>query len=184
MDNNLFGDHIELHDQYVLYQDESGCKATKFFFIGFLLVRKKVNDKILGELIQTKQDRNKLGRDIHFNQLNQASNSMHGQKTQIAIEWIKRSKELLQDGHIRFYLFGIDKNNLKNFWINLRSFEENLYLRFFEIGLKGSLRWFSKDNSKPIHIVETILSKGDFEIKREQRVKWLSQGFFRKDFLN
>lgn len=182
MNNNLFGDPTELHDQYILYQDESACNVTKYFYIGFLFVRKKVNDNILIELIQTKQDRNRLGRDIHFNQLNQASTSKHGQKTQIAIEWIKKAKELLHDGHLRFYFFGIDKNNLKNFWINSRSFEKNIYLRFFEIGLKGSLRWFSKGNSKPIHIVETILSKGDFEIERKQRLKWLSQGFFQERF--
>ncbi len=127
----------------------------------------------MNKLKNIKKNHNKEKREIHFNELNQHSQSPNGAKTKIALDWLNSSIEFLEKNKIKFYCFGVNKNNLKNFWTNPNDYEKNVYLRFFEIGLKSAIRWFNLD--KIIHI---FLDNGRYDKDRQKGIRWLNFNFF------
>lgn len=169
---DLFGQEIE-EMSYILFHDESDCKKSNFLYHGFLFAKNNSVREILDKLIEQKKNNSCEGREIHFSKLNQHSRSPYGRKTKVALEWLNLGRKSLEDDKIKFYCFGVDKNNVKNFWLNPDNFEKNVYLRFFEIGLKSAIRWFNLDK-----ISLTLLDEGKHDAGRQIRIKWLNQEFF------
>ena len=171
---DLFGLEIDHASKCVLFHDESDCKKSNFLYHGFLFVRNKSGREVLDKVKEIKKVHNKEKREIHFHELNQHSQSPNGVKTKVALEWINFSREWLEKGGIKFYCFGVNKDNLKNFWTNPNNYEKNVYLRFFEIGLKSAIRWFGLDK-----ITHAFLDNGRHDEDRQKRIHWLNF-----DFLN
>jgi hypothetical protein len=174
---DLFGLEIDQASKCVLFHDESDCKKSNFLYHGFLFIRNKNGRDVLDKIKEIKKNHNKEKREIHFNELNQHSKSPNGAKTSIALEWLNSTKKWFEKGKIMFYCFGVDKNNVKNFWTNPNSYEKNIYLRFFEIGMKAAIRWFSLDK-----ITHTFLDNGKHDEDRQKRVRWLNFDFFNSKF--
>lgn len=170
--NDLFGLEIYQTSKCVLFHDESDCRKSNFLYHGFLFVGNKNGREVLDKVKEIKKNHNKEKREIHFSELNQHSKSPNGTKTKIALEWINFTKEWLEKDKIRFYCFGGGKNNLKNFWTNPNDYEKNVYLKFFEIGLKSAIRWFNLDK-----ITHTFLDNGRHDKDRQKRIHWLNFGF-------
>ena len=171
---DLFRLEIDQTSKYVLFHDESDCRKSNFLYHGFLFVRNQNGREILDKIKEIKNKQNKEKREIHFNELNQHSKSSNGAKTKIALEWINFSKEWLEKDKIKFYCFGVNKNNLNNFWANSDDYDKNIYLRFFEIGMKAAIRWFGLDK-----ITHIFLDKGRHDKDRQIRIRWLSFDFFK-----
>jgi translation initiation factor 2 beta subunit (eIF-2beta)/eIF-5 len=91
----------------------------------------------------------------------------------VALEWLNFSRECLEKDDIKFYCFGVNKNNVKNFWANPNDYEKNVYLRFFEVGLKSAIRWFNLEK-----ITYSFLDNGRCDEDRQERVRWLNFDFF------
>ncbi|MBI4712602.1 MAG: hypothetical protein HY762_04785 [Planctomycetes bacterium] len=172
---DLFGQEINLNSKFTLFHDESNCEISGFLYHGFLFVNNKGGREILDKLKGIKKSHNRENREIHFNELNQHSKSPNGAKTNIALEWLDLAKEKLESDSIKFYLFGINKSNINDFWNNQKTFDENVYLEFFEIGLKSAIRWFNLDR-----ITCTFLDNGKHDAERRRRICWLNNGFFTK----
>lgn len=170
---DLFGSEIDQTSKYVLFHDESDCKKTNFLYHGFLFIRNKNGREILEKIKEIKNSHIKEKKEIHFERLNQHSGSPYGAKTKVALEWLDNTKGWLGKGSVLFYCFGVDKNNLKNFWTKPNSYEKNVYLRFFEMGMKAAIRWFNLDN-----ITHTFLDSGKYDKDRQKRVCWLNSNFF------
>ncbi|MDP3013312.1 MAG: hypothetical protein Q8M92_03655, partial [Candidatus Subteraquimicrobiales bacterium] len=162
----LFGLEIDQTSKYVLFHDESDCRKSNFLYHGFLFVRNQNGREILDKIKEIKNKQNKEKREIHFNELNQHSKSSNGAKAKIALEWINFSKEWLEKDKIKFYCFGVNKNNLNNFWANSDDYDKNIYLRFFEIGMKAAIRWFGLDK-----ITHIFLDKGKHDKDRQKRIR-------------
>lgn len=176
---DLFGYKTDIVSRFTLFQDESDCEKSNFLYHGFLFVRNRNGRKILNELMNVKKKYNREKREIHFNELNQHSKSPYGVKTRIALGWLNLTRKNLENDTIKFYCFGINKNNVKNFWINPNSYEKNIYLRFFEIGLKSAIIWFNLNK-----INFTYLDSGRYDEGRKQRIRWLNLDFFKKRLSN
>src|SRR3989339_286678 len=170
---DLFGLEFDQTSKCVLFHDESDCKKSNFLYHGFLFVRNKNGREVLDRIKETKKNKKKEKREIHFNELNQHSESPYGIKTKIALEWLDDSNKWMEKDKIKFYCFGVNKNNLKNFWSNSDDYEKNIYLRFFEIGMKAAIRWFNLDK-----ITHTFLDNGKYDEERQKRVRWLNFDFF------
>lgn len=171
---DLFGLEINQASEYLLFHDESYCKKSSFLYHGFLFVQNETSEEVLDNLKNIKKKHNKENREIHFNELNQHSKSPNGIKTKVALEWLNSSREYLEKNKIKFYCLGVDKNNLKNFWTNPNDYDKNVYLRFFEIGSKSSIRWFNVDK-----ITHTFLDNGRHDKDRQERIHWLNLDFFK-----
>lgn len=170
---NLFKEEVDQTSKYTLFHDESDCEKSCFLYHGFLFVQNKTEREVLDKLKDIKKSHNREEREIHFHELNQHSKSPHGAKTKVALDWLKSSKKFLEEGKIKFYSFGVNKNNLNNFWTNPDDYEKNVYLRFFEIGLKSAIRWFDSDK-----ITHTFLDNGRHDAERQKRICWLNFDFF------
>lgn len=168
------------NDMYTIFQDEAECKKTNFFYHGFLFVKNGADRKILEELKRIKIDNKREDRDISFKEIsNEAAKTPEGKKTRIVCEWLSLARKYLKKGDLRFYLFGVDKDNLKNFWEKW-GYEKSIYLRFLEIGLKSSIRWFTA--KEPMKVSHAYFEKGDYNDERKEKAKWLSYEFKKEKF--
>lgn len=173
---NLFGQEVISNSKITLFHDESDCEASKFLYHGFLFVNNNDGREMLNSLKSIKKNHGKENREIHFYELKQHSQSPYGAKTKIALEWLNLVREKLEGNKIKFYLFGINKSNVNDFWNNQNTFDENIYLRFFEIGLRSAIRWFNLDK-----ITCTFLDDGRQDAERKKRICWLNNDFFTKN---
>jgi len=166
---DLFGNVSSAYESFTLFQDEAECKESNFFYHGFLLVKNQCGREILNEIIKAKGDKSKDS-DISFKDIGKED-----YKSRIAIKWLKFADSWLREGKIRFYVLGVNKNNLKNFWDNSWSFEKNIYLRFFEIGINSLLVWFNKDPGlqKPLKITHIFYEYGNYNDERKSKIRWL-----------
>lgn len=171
---DIFRLEIEQTSKHVLFHDESECEKSKFLYHGFLFLKNKNARNVSDELKRIKKKLGKEKREIHFSELNQHSKSPYGAKTRVALDWLNLSREWLKQDRINFYCFGVDKNNVKDFWSNPDNYEKNIYLRFFEIGLKSSIRWFNLAK-----IINTFLDNGKHDEGRKQRITWLDSDFWK-----
>ncbi|MFW6027060.1 MAG: hypothetical protein ACOCRX_12055 [Candidatus Woesearchaeota archaeon] len=175
---DLFGNKNDLKNNYICFHDESKCEKSNYLYHGFLFVRSSSTEQILKTLIDIKETYYKREKEIHFTKFRNRSTAKYGQKTKVGKEWLKKAKEWLVDAKIRFYLFGINTNNIKDFWENKNSYEHNIYVRFFEIGLKSAIGWFSKfDNkyNKKFYIEHLYFDpNSEFNQERKEKVRWLS----------
>ena len=85
----------------------------------------------------------------------------------------------MKNEKIRFYILGINTNNIKNFWENKYSYEHNIYSTFFKIGLKSAIGWFSKyekeEYNKIFDIDQLFFDpNSEFNKERKEKAKWLS----------
>ncbi len=170
---DLFGSEIEQTSKWILFHDESDCIKSNFLYHGFLFVKNKTSREILDKLKDIKKNHGKEKREIHFKELSAHSQSPVGTKTKIALEWLNFARECIEKDKIKFYCFGVNKNNLKNFWNNQNDYEKNVYLRFFEIGLKAAIRWFNFDK-----ITQSFLDNGRHDEDRKTRISRLNLNFF------
>lgn len=145
---DIFGGPSSNVAKYALFHDESFCEIDKFLYHGYLLVKISEGRRILKDLLGIKERYYDSNKEIHYNEIRNRSNRKHGEKAKVAVNWLERAKKWLSLGQIKFYLLGINKNNLKNFWDNEKSYEFNVYTRFFEIGLKSTVRWFAEGDIK------------------------------------
>lgn len=166
---DIFGNIVSEYDNYTLFQDEAGCKVSNFFYHGYLLVKNESGKQILADILKIKGENSKDS-EITFKEIKKDD-----YKVRIAIGWLKLADKLLQEGKIRFYVIGVNKNNLKNFWDNSWSFDKNVYLRFFEIGLNSVSGWFKNDRSlfKPLHISHLFYEYGPYPDERKDKIKWM-----------
>lgn len=170
---DLFGNEVDGNIEFTLFHDESDCRKSNFLYHGFLFIKNQNGRGVLDKIKEIKKDHNKEKREIHFSELNQHSKSPNGAKTKIALEWLDNVKEWLEKDNIKFYCFVVNKNNLKNFWTNPNDYEKNIYLRFFEIGMKAAIRWFNLNR-----ITYTFLDNGKHDKDRQKRIHWLNFDFF------
>jgi len=166
---DLFGNLSNKYTNFTLFQDEAECRRSNFFYHGFLLVKNQYGREILNVIIRTKGEKSKDS-DVSFKRIRKED-----YKFRIAIQWLRLVDQWLRKGKIRFYVLGIDKNNLKNFWNNSWSFEKNVYLRFFEIGLNSLLGWFGNDSSlfRPLKITHIFYEYGNYNDERRNKIRWL-----------
>jgi hypothetical protein len=169
MEQDLFGNISKSFEEFTLFQDEAGCKESNFFYHGFLLVNNKYGKMILQEIINAKGEKSRDS-EITFKEIRKED-----YRVRIATKWLELADKWLREGKIRFYVLGINKSNLKNFWSNSWSFEKNVYLRFFEIGINGLTSWFSKDPKliKPLKITHIFYEYGNYNDERKNKIKWL-----------
>jgi len=176
---NLFGKEQPKFRKYTVFQDEAGCRKSNFFYHGFLFVRNKTGRKILNEIIEIKEKNNRRWRDISFKDITGVTaDTEEGKKTNIVRSWLNLARNEIQKGNLKFYLFGANKDNLKNFWEKW-SYEKSIYLRYFELGLKSSVRWFGKDKReiKTLMVSHLYYDRGDYEDERKEKASWLSYEF-------
>lgn len=166
---DLFGNISGRYTNFTIFQDEAECKNSNFFYHGFLLVKNECGRDILNQIIEAKTDRSKDS-EITFKEVRK-----NDYRVPIVKKWLSLADEWLREGKIRFYVLGIDKNNLKNFWDNCWSFEKNLYLRFFEIGINGAIGWFRSDPGldKPLKITHVYYDYGNYNDERKNKIRWL-----------
>jgi len=166
---DLFGDVSSRYEDFTLFQDEAECKRSNFLYHGFLLVKNRCGRKILDEIIKAKGEKSRDS-DISFKRIGKED-----YKSKIAIKWLEFADQWLHEGKIRFYVLGINKNNLKNFWDNSWSFEKNIYVRFFEMGLNSLLGWFGEDQrlSRPLRITHIFYEYGKYIDERKNKIRWL-----------
>lgn len=176
---DLFGNKNDLKNNFICFHDESKCNKSNFLYHGFLFVRTSYLDQILKKLINIKETYYKRQKEIHFTKFRNLSTAKYGQKTKVGKEWLKKTKEWMINDKICFYFFGINTDNIKNFWENENSYEHNIYIRFFEIGLKSAIGWFSKYDNNPynknFYIKHLYFDpNSEFNKERKDKVKWLS----------
>jgi len=178
---DLFGEQQEDYKNFTVFQDESGCKKSNYFYHGFLFIDNEHGRDILDELIDIKKKKNKRWTEIHFHDI---QNSL-GYKTEIALEWLNLVKIWLVERKIKFYFFGINKHNMGNFWKNDWHFDKNIYLKSFGIGFDSAMEWFKKDErlSKPLNISHLLYEYGPYGDERKAKINWLNIDFS-KDALN
>jgi hypothetical protein len=167
--NDLFGNTIKINTNFTIFQDEAGCKDSNFFYHGFLLVDNYYGCDILDKIIEAKTDKSKDS-DITFKEVRK-----NDYRVPIVKKWLSLADEWLRSGKIRFYVLGIDKKNLKNFWDNSWSFEKNLYLRFFEIGINSAVGWFRNDSklNSLLKITHVYYEYGNYNDERKNKIRWL-----------
>ncbi len=166
---DLFGNISSEYDNFTLFQDEAGCKDSNFFYHGYLLVDNKFGRKILDDISEVK-GKNSKDSEITFKEIRK-----NDYRVKIATRWLELADEWLKNGKIRFYVLGVNKNNLKNFWDNSWRFEKNVYLRFFEIGLNSLLEWFKNDQSldRQIQVTHIFYEHGNYNDERKNKMRWL-----------
>lgn len=180
---DLFGQEGTGSREYTIFQDESWCKLSNFFYHGFLFVRNKKGREILDKIIKIKEDNNRRWHDISFKKIkNIAANTEEGKKTLIARQWLSLANKEMQNRNIKFYLFGVNRNNIKNFWEG--DFNKKIYLKFFEIGLKASVGWFMKDDKEiePLKISHLYCEYGNYNDERVRKIKWIKDNDFKEKF--
>ena len=179
---DLFGCFQNEYQNFTVFQDEAGCKDSNFFYHGFLFIDNQFGKNILNKLIEIKKINKKRYIEISFKKIRAGSNKKEGYKAKIALEWLNLARQWLISKKIRFYLLGINKNNLGNFWNNIWRYDKNIYLRFFKMGLKGSIKWFGNDKEliKPLFISHLFYEYGNYIDERRNIIKWLSKDFFRE----
>jgi hypothetical protein len=165
---DLFGDITSDYDNFTLFQDEAGCESN-FFYHGYLLVDNRFGRRILDDILSAKGEKSKYS-DITFKEIKKDD-----YRVRIVTKWLELVDEWLKSGKIRFFVLGVDKNNLKNLWDNSWSFEKNIYLRFFEIGLNSLIGWFKNDPGlcKPIQISHIFYEHGNYDDERKNKIEWL-----------
>lgn len=166
---DLFGNVTTEYTNFSIFQDEAECKISNFFYHGFLFVNNEYGRDVLDQIIEVKTDKSKDS-EITFKEVRKKD-----YRVPIVKKWLSLADEWLREGKIRFYVLGINKNNLKNFWENSWSFEKNLYLRFFEIGLNSAIAWFRKDPGmdKPLKITHVYYEYGKYNDERKNKIRWL-----------
>jgi len=176
MDNLFFQDPKD-HNEFTVFQDEAGCKVSNYFYHGFLFIDNRFGREILDSLINIKKDEGNRYTEVHFVYIKASSNEEYGYKTRIALKWLNLASEWLVNRKLRFYVLGINKNNLGNFWNNNWRYEKNIYLRFFELGLKASISWFGNDKKlvKPLRASHLFYEYGKYNDDRRDKVIWLSK---------
>lgn len=182
---DLFGEIQPKFREYTVFQDESGCIKSNFFYHGFLFVRNEEGRRILNEIIRIKQENDRRWRDISFKDIKGViAGTEEGKKTKIVLSWLNLACNEIKKGNLKFYLFGADKNNLKNFW-GKWSYEKSIYLRFFELGFKSSIGWFGEDKreTKFLGITHLYYDSGSYEDERKDKANWLSYEFSKNKFL-
>lgn len=180
---DLFGKERGESREYTIFQDESWCEQSNFFYHGFLFVRNKTGREILDEIIKIKADNGRRWHDISFKDIkNAAANTEEGKKTLIARKWLCLADAEMQKRNIKFYLFGVDRNNIKNFWEG--GFDKKIYLKFFEIGLRASVAWFMKDDREieNLKISHLYCEYGNYNDERVRKVKWIKDTDFRAKY--
>lgn len=179
---DLFEKECNKYREYTVFQDESWCEKSNFFYHGFLFIRNNQGRRILNKIISMKEENNRRWRDLSFKDIQGVvAKSEEGRKASIVQSWLELANVELQKGSIKFYLFGVNKTNIKNFWLS-GNFNKNIYLRFFELGLKSSVGWFGEDKSeaRPLRISHLYYERGSYNDERKNKVKWLDYEFFRK----
>lgn len=168
---DLFGEITTSFDEYTLFQDEADCKDSNFFYHGFLFVKNESGAKILNEILEAKGPNSKDS-EITFKEIRKDD-----YRVRIAVEWLKLADKWLRQGDIRFYVLGVNKNNLKNFWDNSWRYDKNIYLRFFEIGLNGAIGWFKNDQTlkKQFKVTHIFYDYGNYNDERKDKIAWLSK---------
>ena len=176
MDDLFFQDQKD-HSEFTVFQDEAGCKVSNYFYHGFLFIDNRFGKEILNSLINIKKGENRRYTEIHFSDIKASYNKEYGYKTRIALQWLSLAGEWLINRKIKFYVLGINKNNLGNFWNNNWRYEKNIYLRFFELGLKASMSWFGNDKKlvKPLRVSHLFYEYGKYNDDRKDKVVWLSK---------
>ena len=176
MDDLFFQDQRD-YNEFTVFQDEAGCKVSNYFYHGFLFVDNRFGGEILNSLIDIKKGENQRYTEIHFANIKVSCNKEYGYKTRIALKWLSLASDWLINGKMRFYILGINKNNLGNFWNNNWRYEKNIYLRFFELGLKASISWFRNDKKlvKPLKVSHLFYEHGKYNDDRKNKVIWLSK---------
>lgn len=169
MTKDLFNNENNEYTNFTIFQDEAGCKVSNFFYHGYLFVNNEFGKEILDKIIEAKKP-NSINSEITFKDINK-----NDFRVRIVKKWLFLVDQWLKDGKIRFYVFGIDKNNIKNFWDNEWSFEKNLYLKSFGIGLNSSIGWFKADKklNKPLRISHIYYEYGDYNDERKEKIGWL-----------
>lgn len=168
---DLFGNIISHQETFTLFQDEAGCKDTNFFYLGFLLVNNKFGREILNKIVEAKGEKSRES-EITFKEIRKDD-----YRVRIATQWLQLADKWLQEAKIRFFVLGVNKNNLKNFWDNSWSFEKNIYLRFFEIGINSLIGWFSNDSrfNRKLKISHIFYEYGNYNDERKNKIKWMSR---------
>jgi len=166
---DLFGNVSSEYDNFTLFQDEAGCENSNFFYHGYLLVNNKFGRKILDDISEVR-GKNSKDSEITFKEIKK-----NDYRVRIAIGWLKLADEWLRNGKIRFYVLGVNKNNLENFWDNSWRFEKNIYLRFFEIGLNSLLGWFKNDPRlyRQLQVTHIFYEYGNYNDERKNKIRWL-----------
>lgn len=162
---------------HTVIHDESYCNRSNYLYHGYLFVDNTFGREIVDKLIDIKVKYNGRLEEIHFKQIH--GSSKYSKRTRIAVEWLKEIDIYIRNNKLKYYFFGINKNNVSNFWDNHNSFETNIYLKFFEIGLKSSIRWF--EIPKISHI---ILDNSPHINDVKNKIQALSNEFFRNKFYN
>lgn len=173
---NLFGNIKKDKEEFTLFQDEAGCSVSNYFYHGFLLVRNDFGRSILKKILEIKGSKSRES-EITFKEIKKDD-----YRVKIATQWLEQADKWFQEGKIRFYVLGVNKNNLKNFWDNSWRFEKNVYLRFFDIGINSAIGWFcnnDKSMNKPLVVSHIFYEYGPYNDERENKISWLKslQGY-------
>lgn len=152
---------------YSIYHDESECEQSHFLYHGYLYIHNDYKHEIIHELSEIR-DKVWKNKRVHFKDFKSDST-----KWKLWKQWISYTLDLIKNKKALFYFFGIDKNNLWNFWDNERAFEQNIYERFFEIWLNWSLWWFwtNPSHGESLKITNIYYELWDYNEWREKRVK-------------
>lgn len=170
MQTTLFEDQVP--DEWAIFHDESECKEERFLYHGYLCVRRSEGRRILDELLQPVPElENNYGKRIHFTALR----GLQGVRAMTALHWIRLARDKwLPGGSFRFYCLGINLHNINyeiyrnsgTFASDIASKEERVYRRFYEIGLRATLAWFTID---PEHVSHVYYDQGKQDIDRFTR---------------
>lgn len=128
----------------VVFHDERQLKHD-WLYHGLLVVEANSALKLIEFLSDTRK-KSESQKDVHYAELNGRSSG--SRTTKLATLWGKAACEELWD-YCRFYLLGVAlwKLDRSVFGDDKRTVNQNIYNRFFEIGLFSALRWFyPKDN--------------------------------------
>lgn len=166
---DIFGNISTDYDNFTLFQDEAGCEDSNFFYHGYLLVNNRFGREILNRIFEIKGPKSKDSR-ITFKEIKKED-----YRVPIATKLLMSCDEWFQEGKIRFYVLGVNKSNLKNFWDNSWHFDKNVYLRFFEIGLNSLSGWFGNDQKlvKPMQISHIFYEYGPYADERRSKIQWM-----------
>lgn len=151
---------------FALFHDESECDISNFLYHGFLFVRTNCLIELIQKLRDIKIKYHRELSEIHFNKITSRD------KKNIVIEWLSIVKSYMCNDIMKFYCLGVNRSNIKDFWNNGKSYDDNIYSKFFEIGLKGSIRFYKI--KKVSHI---YCDNGVFNIQREAKVRKIYYDF-------
>lgn len=134
-----------------MYADE--CKPNKscpWIIIGVLVVPDALRDRAL-EQIHAPRDRLRYPREIHFQNLRNGSRALYGEKTGVALDWIRtvmHDRRGIWNLHIR----AIHPHRLTYGFFGRDNPDDNIYTRFFRATLS--------------YAVKSSVASGDYRIRK------------------